>query len=64
MKDIVERLPIHLAADEIEKLREALEQALDDMGPDDRFGLCVCAETKDMMRAALGHQQTAPRSDE
>ncbi len=33
-----------------ERLRDALEQALDDMGD---AGLCVCQDTKDMMRAAL-----------
>ena len=41
---------------EIERLQAALEQALDDMGPDDISGLCVCVETKDMMRSALNQQ--------
>jgi hypothetical protein len=39
------------AADEIERLREALDQALDDMGAD---GMSVCGATKAQMRYALG----------
>jgi hypothetical protein len=41
------------AADEIARLQAALDQALDDMGDDDENGLCVCLDTKNMMRAAL-----------
>ena len=36
--------------DEIERLRDALEQALDDMSSD---GLCVCQDTKTLMIAAM-----------
>ena len=39
------------AADEIEQLREALDQALDDMGAN---GVSVCGATKAQMRYALG----------
>ena len=35
---------------EIARLREALDQLLDDMGDD---GLCVCPAAKDQARAAL-----------
>jgi hypothetical protein len=38
------------AADEIERLRTALDQALDDMGDSH----CVCHATKEMMQAAMG----------
>ena len=62
MTDIVERLRTvqvddqHFikcitAAYEIERLREALDQALDDMGAD---GMSVCGATKAQMRYALG----------
>ena len=63
MMDIVERLkakppkgfvlsPLMIeAADEIERLREALDQALDDMGAN---GVSVCGATKAQMRYALG----------
>jgi len=40
------------AANEIERLREALDQALDDMGAD---GRSVCGVTKAQMRYALGN---------
>jgi hypothetical protein len=36
--------------DEMARLRDALWQALDDMG---NAGLCVCQDTKDLMLAAL-----------
>lgn len=39
------------AADEIERMREALDQALDDMGAN---GVSVCGATKAQMRYALG----------
>jgi hypothetical protein len=63
MTDIVERLRLSVtkgheptdddalkAADEIERLREALEQALDDMRDE---GLSVCQATKELMQQAL-----------
>ena len=43
------------AADEIERLRAALDQLLDDMGED---GLCVCQQAKDEARAALEGEKT------
>ncbi len=45
---------------EIERLRAALEQAIDDMGD---AGKCVCQQTKEMMQAALAPavEQTAQR---
>ena len=41
---------IEYAADEIERLREALNQLLDDMGDD---GLCVCEAAKQQAKAAM-----------
>jgi len=41
--------------DEIERLRAALDQLLDDMGED---GLCVCQQAKDEARAALEGEKT------
>lgn len=43
-------LNVEEAADEIQRLRAALDQLLDDMGED---GLCVCQQAKDEARAAL-----------
>ena len=41
--------------DEIDRLRAALDQLLDDMGED---GLCVCQQAKDEARAALEGEKT------
>jgi len=41
--------------DEIERLRAALDQLLDDISED---GLCVCQQAKDEARAALEGEKT------
>ncbi|MDQ3023028.1 MAG: hypothetical protein M3R04_01390 [bacterium] len=46
---------IEALAAEVVRLREALEQLLDDMGED---GLCVCEQAKDEARQALAASQT------